>query len=229
MERRRATLVIAVLTAASGIAVRFWEDVSATPVWNLRLLPFWYLGLFLLTAVGAGELVRGAGWLVGRGVVEWRAAGDDVEDLDEVDDVDEVEVSAPLESDRTQRLVSGIAVAVVAVAVAAGTLVQLHETRGFLDFWARWNYTGVEETGLDGVGKSYPEYRALLDTMADLPPGRALWEPSSDIDRYGTTLALMMLPYYTDGRISSMEGLYYESSATTPYVFPVSYTHLRAH
>jgi hypothetical protein len=28
-----------------------------------------------------------------------------------------------------------------------------------------------------------------------------------------------MLPYWTDGRISSMEGLYYESSATTPYHF----------
>ena len=52
-----------------------------------------------------------------------------------------------------------------------------------------------------------------------LPPGRMLWEPSSDIGRYGTPLALMMLPYWTDGRISSMEGLYYESSATTPYHF----------
>ena len=46
-----------------------------------------------------------------------------------------------------------------------------------------------------------------------------LWEPSSTIGRYGTPLALMMLPYWTDGRISSMEGLYYESSATTPYHF----------
>jgi hypothetical protein len=29
----------------------------------------------------------------------------------------------------------------------------------------------------------------------------------------------MMLPYWTDGRIASMEGLYFESSATTPYHF----------
>ncbi len=36
---------------------------------------------------------------------------------------------------------------------------------------------------------------------------------------YGTPLALMMLPYWTDGRIASMEGLYFESSATTPYHF----------
>ena len=67
--------------------------------------------------------------------------------------------------------------------------------------------------------KDYAEYRAFIDTVSALPPGRLLWEPSSDIGRYGTPLALMMLPYWTDGRISSMEGLYYESSATTPYHF----------
>ena len=39
------------------------------------------------------------------------------------------------------------------------------------------------------------------------------------IGSYGTPLALMLLPYWTDGRIASMEGLYYESSATTPYHF----------
>ena len=57
--------------------------------------------------------------------------------------------------------------------------------------------------------------------MGDLPAGRALWEPSSDIDRYGTTLALELLPHFTDGKIGSMEGLYFESAATTPYHFMV--------
>ena len=32
-------------------------------------------------------------------------------------------------------------------------------------------------------------------------------------------MALMLLPYWTDGCIKSMEGLYFESSATTPYHF----------
>ena len=32
-------------------------------------------------------------------------------------------------------------------------------------------------------------------------------------------MALMLLPYWTDGCIGSMEGLYFESSATTPYHF----------
>ncbi|HEX5614863.1 MAG TPA: hypothetical protein VFZ83_06870, partial [Acidimicrobiia bacterium] len=46
-----------------------------------------------------------------------------------------------------------------------------------------------------------------------------LWEPSSDIDKYGTTLALELLPHFTDGRIGSMEGLYFESAGTTPFHF----------
>ena len=37
---------------------------------------------------------------------------------------------------------------------------------------------------------------------------------------YGTPLALMLLPYWTDGRITSMEGLYYESAGTTAVPLP---------
>jgi hypothetical protein len=48
-----------------------------------------------------------------------------------------------------------------------------------------------------------------------------LWEPSSTIDKYGTTLALELLPHFTNGRIGSMEGLYFESAASTPYHFMV--------
>ena len=85
--------------------------------------------------------------------------------------------------------------------------------RYFVSGWAKWNYEGYE------AKPAYPEYREIIDTMAALPPGRALWEPSGDIDKYGTTLALELLPYWTDGRIGSMEGLYFESAATTDYHF----------
>ena len=40
-----------------------------------------------------------------------------------------------------------------------------------------------------------------------------MWEGGGSIDAYGSSLALMMLPYFTHGHTSSMEGLYYESSA----------------
>ena len=49
--------------------------------------------------------------------------------------------------------------------------------------------------------------------------GRALWENNNDEDSYGTPMALMLLPFWTDGCIGSMEGLYFEASGTTPYHF----------
>jgi hypothetical protein len=87
--------------------------------------------------------------------------------------------------------------------------------------WAAWNYSGYEQKA------AYPQYKAIIDAMSDVADrhgnGRALWEPSSGepdaINSYGTSLALMLLPYFTDGRISSMEGIYFESSATTAYHF----------
>jgi hypothetical protein len=50
--------------------------------------------------------------------------------------------------------------------------------------------------------------------------GRALWEYDNDrLNSYGTPMSLMLLPYWTDGCIASMEGLYFEASSTTPYHF----------
>jgi hypothetical protein len=89
--------------------------------------------------------------------------------------------------------------------------------------WAQWNYSGYERK------QDYPQYKAVIDGMDQISkdpqygPGRALWEPSSGdqdaINNYGTSLALELLPYFTDGRIGSMEGIYFESSATTDYHF----------
>jgi len=83
--------------------------------------------------------------------------------------------------------------------------------------WATWNYTGYQEK------PDYPEYRAVVEMMAkvgaDHGCGRAMWEYSPTLNRFGTTMALMLLPYWTNGCIDSMEGLLFESSATTPYHF----------
>ena len=43
--------------------------------------------------------------------------------------------------------------------------------------------------------------------------GRALWENNGDNGKYGTTMALMLLPHWTDGCIASMEGLFFEARA----------------
>src|SRR5436190_5736041 len=49
--------------------------------------------------------------------------------------------------------------------------------------------------------------------------GRAMWEYEEELDGMGTPMAPMLLPYWTKGCIGSMEGLFFESSATTPYHF----------
>ena len=59
----------------------------------------------------------------------------------------------------------------------------------------------------------------MIEQMRALPAGRAMWEGGGSIDAYGSSLAMMMLPYFTHGHTTSMEGLYYESSGTTPYHF----------
>ena len=87
----------------------------------------------------------------------------------------------------------------------------------FISSWASWNFTGYE-------GKpSYPEYYAVVHTMAGIGQqhgcGRAMWEYSDQLNNYGTPMALMLLPFWTNGCIGSMEGLYFEASATTPYHF----------
>ena len=63
----------------------------------------------------------------------------------------------------------------------------------------------------------------IVETMGNVGKthgcGRAMWEHEEQHDRYGTPMALMLLPFWTDGCIGSMEGLYFEASTTTPYHF----------
>src|SRR3546814_13853703 len=74
----------------------------------------------------------------------------------------------------------------------------------FVRSWARWNYEGFE-------GKqAYAEYRDVFSTMAEIGEehgcGRTSWEYDSDLNRYGTPLALTLLPHRPDGCIGHMEG-----------------------
>lgn len=177
-------------------------------IWNARLLPFYYLCLYLLAAVGVSEVLRSLAVIVDARV-EWR-----------------------------RRLAESFG----AVVALAGTLVvvalPLHVLPGgtlrasdgqyswmglttrddsFIDSWAKWNYEGYERKA------AYPEYRGIMSTMQQVGKddgcGRAHWEYSSDLNRYGTPMAMMLLPFWTDGCIGSMEGLYFESSGTTPFHF----------
>jgi hypothetical protein len=120
---------------------------------------------------------------------------------------------------RRRHLTMAITIAVLASVMGGWSLIWTGNHQGVGDGWARWNFEGYEaKAGFD-------EYKVLMDTMGELEPGRALWETGHTtsggeaFNNYGGALALELLPYWTDGRIGSMEGLYFESSATMPYHF----------
>ncbi|MCB0971177.1 MAG: hypothetical protein KDA97_06620, partial [Acidimicrobiales bacterium] len=104
--------------------------------------------------------------------------------------------------------------------------------------WASNNYRGLEGKEPQPAGCADPgsevactsggweEFKAVVATMQGIGDderygcGRAFWEYDFDrIGGYGTPMALMMLPYFTDSCIGSQEGLYFESSTTVPYHF----------
>jgi hypothetical protein len=126
-----------------------------------------------------------------------------------------------LAPERLARRAREISTIVLAALVAISGVYGLHRAwdarRGnpaiAIEGWAAYNYKGYEKQD------AWPEYDALMKKMGSLPPGRALWEGGDAVGAYGTTLALELLPYFTNGRIGSMEGLYFESSATTSFHF----------
>jgi hypothetical protein len=225
-DRETWVLVLALIGAGASIALRrrvgifltataaIWAGVFAFMpqgrLWNARVLPFWILSLYLLAGIALAEIGR----LLGR---LWVEAPDTVDGVDASSYVERRD-----QADRVAALatpVMGLLLAVVLVGIPLGASWLPFETssRSFIPDWVRWNYTGYE-------GKAaYPEYRHLMQTMGSVGRtegcGRAMWEYESELDRMGTPMALMLLPYWTDGCIGSVEGLFFESSATTPYHF----------
>ncbi len=208
----RDRLGITVTLSAVAALVAYVSDPQSA-IWNERLVPFWYISIYL-----------SAGWLVGATL--WRVArwwsARTVERLTLVD--------GPIDDD-TRTLVQRARVVAVTYVVAIATLVStvpglvpsLANVVGItpgpnqVTNWANYNYEGYQ------AQTAWPEYHSIIATMASVAKkygcGRAMWEYSSNEGRFGTPMALMLLPYWTDNCVQSMEGLLFESSATTPYHF----------
>ena len=206
------------LTLLAGLAAGAFVLVPQGRLWNARLLPFWYLCLYLLAAVGIAELFRTIASLVSRDPekpVRWITITSAVVGSA----FGLVLIAMPLRA-----LPNSIGVGPLKVDVGGVRsdgkyhwLFLSTKDNSFVPGWARWNFTGYE-------GKpAYPEYHDLMVTMQDVGEtdgcGRAMWEHEEQHDRYGTPMALMLLPFWTDGCIGSMEGVYFEASGTTPYHF----------
>jgi hypothetical protein len=212
VHRVRLGWWLTLLVVSLGWAFRFAPQWR---LWNARILPFYYLALYLLAALAVVLVIRSLALVAGE--VRRRSA-------------EPVWVS-----------VAGMAIASMAVVVAlggalrilpggalvadpAGGGAQVYRWAG-IDFakqnisggWALYNYQGLEER------EAWPEFRSVVEMMDGIGRrdgcGRVMWEYEPKLDRFGTPMALMLLPYFTDGCMGSMEGLYFESSSTTPFHF----------
>ena len=81
----------------------------------------------------------------------------------------------------------------------------------FLPHWLNWNFTGYEKKN------DWSDITNLYSGLNELEPGRIIWEPNSDLNKYGTPMVLMTIPMFTNH--DSVEGLYFDSSITTPFHF----------
>jgi hypothetical protein len=189
-------------------------------LWNPRLLPFLYLVRYLLMMVGAVELL-GLAW----NMIRDRPAR---------------QLPNAYEGASFAGFTALIVVIVLGwmyqvlpggrLEVQADTEKPVYtwgpftatdtNTKALGSGWSRYNFMGYE-----GRGSHYTEYHQVVQTMQALGEndtygcGRATWENSAENGSYGTTMALMLLPFWTDGCIGSMEGLFFEASGTTPYHF----------
>ncbi len=215
VRRSRFGLVIAVLGGVSALVV------VADPLrslYNVRFLPLWFLCVYLMVgwvtgvaiAAGARALRRAR---VARSWAEQDAAAARV---------------PPRRAPWPPGAVAGPLIAILAAWVvvvppfvpalsAALPRIGIRPGPNQVAVWSAWNYSGYQ------AKPAYPEYHALMQLMGRIGRthgcGRAMWEYNANENRFGTPEALMLLPYWTHGCVDSMEGLLFESSATTPYHF----------
>jgi len=205
----RANRIGTFLGIMAFLAAIVFRVAPQARLWNARVLPFWYLCLYLLVGIAFMEL----GALL---VESFRAT----------------------ESRRGPLIGIPIFTALVALVWVNFPLQNLpfgHVTNSgkyswlgitssdssYIPSWVYWNYSGYQSP--DKARQQ--EYFSLIAKMTQVGQsygcGRAMWEYEPEMDQMGTPDALMLLPYWTHGCIGSQEGLYYESSATTPYHFLV--------
>lgn len=229
VRRNRVALFIGVMGAFSAAVVCLDPQGK---LYNVRFLPFWFLCLYLMAGYALGEVVAAlARWNRRRRLDQWvvmiRERLNRIEGMPWQPGMRISRFRRPTPSGNAPGAVVGPLVALAAACLAVvPALVLPASTMSDLGItvspnqpsaWAEWNYSGYQEK------PDYPEYHAVIQMMAkvgaDHGCGRAMWEYNPDQNRFGTTESLMLLPYWTGGCIDSMEGLLFESSATTPYHF----------
>jgi hypothetical protein len=243
--RSRFGILMALLAGIFALAVIFDPQGS---LYNVRFLPLWFLPVYLLAGWGVATAVTGAvdlwPWLAVRLVrlvnllfslanrfsrrrrQRRRGVVADPASLTE----EEIALYDEPSGRRGAWPVAAVAGPLVALIVALGVVatpfvlpasamksIGITPGPNQVKNWSSFNYSGYQAQG------AYPEYRALIETMERVGSlygcGQAMWQYDPSLNRFGTTQALYLLPYWSGGCIGSMEGLLFESSATTPYHF----------
>jgi hypothetical protein len=230
LKRSRFGVVMAFLGGLSALAVVF--DPSRS-LYNVRFLPLWFLFVYLMAGWLFGVSVAAAArWVRHRRLTRWvlqtgadrlaRPVGDGSPALQS-----RLRARPPVAPWSPGAVGGSVLAVVAALAVVVPPFVPglvpslarigVRPGPNQVTVWSDWNYTGY-------AGKAdYPEYHGLMLLMDRIGRadgcGRAMWEYNADENRFGTPEALMLLPYWTTGCVDSMEGLLFESSATTPFHF----------
>ena len=194
----------------AGLAFRYMPQ---SILWNARVLPFWFLTLYLLGGLAVAELFAIMAERTTGFMVTLRAAL----------------LPGPLSSWCWHSSGSG-SLCGYCRANERGQR-ELHFLGGtakdvsYIPGWVSWNYSGYQYLLARNCapGRGWPEYKQIVAQLEKASKrygcGSVMWEYHSAMNDYGTPDALTILPYWTNGCIGSMEGLYYEASATTPFHF----------
>jgi hypothetical protein len=229
--RSRFGILMSLLAGIFALGVIF--DPLAS-LYNVRLLPLWFLPVYLLVGWGVATAVTGlvdlwAWWRTRRQAATTgplSAAGGGLALAPGSPGLGPLPSTTPAYSWPVAAVAGPLVALVVALVVVVTPFVlplsamkSLGITPGAnqVTNWSSFNYSGYQAQA------AYPEYRALVQTMEHVGStdgcGQSMWQYDPSLNRFGTTQALMLLPYWSSGCIGSMEGLLFESSATTPYHF----------
>lgn len=188
---QRNRIMMALTICALGAAAAFTALPSGL-VYNARWLPFWFLTTALLAAYAVAEAGRFICRMIGHARAHEWATG-----------------------------LVGAGASLCIVAAYLGVLPGYTTpagARSFVPDWVSWNYTGYQ-------GKSgWPEFQRIITMMDDAAAvhgcGRLDYEYSPNVNNFfGSTIVEMSFPMWTNGCIDSEEGVYYESSTSTPFHF----------
>jgi hypothetical protein len=228
VRRNRVSLFVGVMAGFSAAVVCLDPQGK---LYNVRFLPLWFLCLYLFAGLAVAEVTAAVARRVRR-----RRMNRWVESVEESAGSELAGWRPGMRITRFRRprppirppaaivgsllcLVGAVVAVVPPLVLPATDLARVGVTVGAdqPSAWATWNYSGYQEK------PDYPEYKSLMQTMASIGAtqgcGRAMWEYDPSENRFGTTMALMLLPYWTNGCIDSMEGLLFESATTTPFHF----------